>query len=661
MTNFALLEDGIAFRLKSNPKNKVEHLISTPARCLRRTENGNVVGYDMSSRSRRVTRTFLCVCFLLLAASTACHAQLVVTYGSKGIDRLTYRGVVLTDTAHFQQDRVHIGHIKLTDRSGHVLTADSWGENNQGTNWDAASKTETYNFRWGTIKIQFSQTPESLEINIREWNRPNSDVILAGASVYPLTLHFPTLPRGFVNASYPQGTSNTSAPSVTVADFGAGQVVDVAPDASKPLYSMLWPMGTGDAAYSVLVSTTTPDSLPEFFPRHDWPVLPGQTDVFRIALRFAPRGVATHSLAADAYSNWSQQYPAAIKWTDRRVIGTAYLAASPNQSSDNIDGANPRHYLGAGMDLRTPEGLRLFQSRILAKAGEIVRNLRKLNAQGVITWDIEGQQYPQNTSYVCAPDQIAAAAPEMESVITDTSSRYVGKKLDDAYFSIIRDAGFRVGVCIRPQRFTLLAEGGAQQVQLSAKGAEADMLRKIRYAHDRWGATLFYLDSTVEQNGRPLDATLFQRLAAAFPDILLIPEQSTSRHYAYTAPLKSFLFHNETATDANIRSYYPDAFSCILVNDSDTKRLLQSREALVAAVVAGDILMAHVDYWDPVNTSIVAMYDSAGRSRGRQNHDVTRLGRSVKKSAGGSSSSVPLIESALQTVKGSHHDVATSQ
>ncbi|WP_156994052.1 hypothetical protein [Terriglobus sp. TAA 43] len=610
----------------------------------------------------RITRIRRAICVSLLAASTLCHAQLLVTYGTKGIDRLTYNGVVLADTSRFQQERIHIGHMKVTDRSGHVLTTDGWGESNQGTNWDAASKTETYNFRWGTIKIQFSQKSDALEINISEWNRPNSGVILDGASVYPLALHFPTLPRGFVNASYPQGGSNTSAPSVTVADFGAGQVVDVAPDASKPLYSMLWPTGTGDAAYSVLISTTTPDNLPEFLPRHDRPVLPGQTDSFRIALRFASRGVATNTLAADAYSNWSLQYPATMKWTDRRVIGTAYLATSPTADQpDSADGANPRHYLGAGMDLRTPEGQRLFQSRILTKAAEIVRNLKKLSAQGVITWDIEGQQYPHNTSYVCAPDQIAKAAPEMESVITDTASRYVGKKLDDAYFSILRDAGFRVGVCVRPQRFTLLPGGSAQQVQLSAKDAEADMLRKIRYAHDRWGATLFYLDSTVEQNGRPLDAAMFQRLAAAFPDSLLIPEQSTPRHYAYTAPFKSFLFHNETATDADVRSYYPNAFSCILVNDAEAKRLLQSRAALVAAVAAGDILMAHADYWDPANTSIVTMYEGAGRSRGAQDHDVKRLRSSVKNATGRGGSPVPLIESSLQAVEGSHHDVVASQ
>lgn len=615
----------------------------------------------MSRRPNRATRMVLHACLLLLAISAACHAQLLVTYGSKGIDRLTYNGVVLSDTGRFQQDRVHIGHMKLTDRSGQVLTADGWGESNQGTNWDAASKTETYNFRWGTIKIQFSQKSDALEINISEWNRPNSGVILDGASVYPLALHFPTLPHGFVNASYPQGASNTSAPSVTVADFGVGQVVDVAPDTSKPLYSMLWPTGTGDAAYSVLISTTTPDNLPEFFPRHDRPVLPGQTDSFRIALRFAPHGVAMNTLAADAYSNWSRQYPVTMKWTDRRVIGTAYLATSPtaDQAAASVDGANPRHYLGAGIDLRTPEGKRLFQARILTKAGEIVRNLRKLDAQGVITWDIEGQQYPHNTSYVCAPDEIAKAAPEMESVITDNSSRYVGKKLDDAYFSIIRDAGFRVGVCVRPQRFTLLPEGGAQQVQLSAKDAEADMLRKIKYAHDRWGATLFYLDSTVEQSGRPLDAAIFQRLAAAFPDSLLIPEQSTPRHYAYTAPFKSFLFHNETATDADIRDYYPNAFSCILVNDSNAERLLRSRAALVAAVAAGDILMAHADYWDTANISVVAMYDSAQRSRGRQ--DAKRLRSSVKNSVGGSGSPVPLVEPTLQAIKGSHHDIATAQ
>ena len=93
------------------------------------------------------------------------------------------------------------------------------------------------------------------------------------------------------------------------------------------------------------------------------------------------------------------------------------------------------------------------------------------------------------------------------------------------------------------------------------------MLKKITYAHKRWGATLFYIDSTVQPNGAVMDAAIFQRLAAAFPDSLLIPEESTPKYYAYTAPFQTFLFHKDLGTDPTARRYYPHAFSCNMIND----------------------------------------------------------------------------------------------
>ena len=74
-------------------------------------------------------------------------------------------------------------------------------------------------------------------------------------------------------------------------------------------------------------------------------------------------------------------------------------------------------------------------------------------------------------------------------------------KLDDAYFKVMREAGFRVGVCVRPQHFTLNTNGTASQVYLPDSQLPAELIRKIKYAHQRWGATLFYIDSDVETNG----------------------------------------------------------------------------------------------------------------------------------------------------------------
>ena len=126
-----------------------------------------------------------------------------------------------------------------------------------------------------------------------------------------------------------------------------------------------------------------------------------------------------------------------MNWTDRRIIGTSYLASSPASTGDITRPGgfptNPRRYFAdASVDITNPQGLLQFQDRILAVAAANVTNAQAMNGQAVITWDIEGEQYPQNTSYVCSPDQIAAVAPEMESIILDPNSGYFGWRLDDA-------------------------------------------------------------------------------------------------------------------------------------------------------------------------------------------------------------------------------------
>jgi hypothetical protein len=335
-------------------------------------------------------------------------------------------------------------------------------------------------------------------------------------------------------------------------------------------------------------------------------------------LRFAPSQTPASTLASDAYQNWASTWPPQLNWTDRRAIGTAYLASSgsgdPSQPSPYPN--NPRRYFNdsnpADFDVATPSGLQQFQTKVLAQAASIVANLRALNAQGVITWDIEGQQYPQPTSYVCSPDQIAQVSPEMESTVSDTSSPFFGMKLDDAYFKTITNAGFRVGVCIRPQQFTLHPDRTAQQVYLPKATIAAELIRKMQFARSRWGATLFYVDSTVEENGAVLDASIFQQVGAAVPDALIIPEESTPKHYAYAAPFRTFIFHGDLGTDSTVYNYYPHAFSANLINDVQASTLAAAIAPLTDSVQRGDILMGHADYPDANNPTIVQIYQAAG-------------------------------------------------
>lgn len=546
------------------------------------------------------------------------QAQLNVTYGTGGVQQLVFGGVTLEDTRAFPSDGFQIGHLKMTDLNGNVVSTGQygWGENNNGKSWDGAAHTWTYRFQWGSIQVGFLQNGNNLDLNVTESNNANSGMVLNGADIFPFVLHFPQLPANFKDASYPQVAFNTTGPSVTVADYFDGEVTAVVPDASKPLYSGFWPVGGN--SYQPLLGSTTPDGLATFQPHNDRPVQPGQTDTFTVSLRFAASGTPTPALAADAFASWAKTWPAQLNWTDRRVIGSLYLASSPSGDIHQSGGYynNPRRYFNDPnsdhFDVTTAEGLIAFQKRILQQAATDVDVLRRLNAQGSITWDIEGEEFPQTTSYVCEPDGIATIAPEMESVIHDTTSPYNGMKLDDAYFKTMTDAGFRVGVCIRPQHFTQHHDGTAEQVYLDNSAVAAEIIRKMKFAHDRWGATLFYIDSTVESNGAVLDAGIFQQAAQALPDSLLIPEESTPKYYAYTAPFQSLLFHGETGTDTSVYAYYPKAFSVNLINDVDPTKLAAATPALTAAVKAGDVLMTHADYWQANNPNIVSIYGAAG-------------------------------------------------
>ena len=569
----------------------------------------------MSLTSGWLAASLLCT----FAFSAQAQGGLQVSFGGNGLERISYNGTVLEDVSQFRGDAFHVGHMKVTDLSGNLLSGPQydWGEVNNGKSWNPLTHAWTYSFRWGSLTVQFVPNGGALDMHVTAQNFAGSGVIFDGVVIYPLALHFPQLPVGFGDSSFEHLAFNTTGPSVTLADFGTGEVASVLTDAHKPLYTGFEPAGSPFTYYPV-ISGTALDNMATFFPRNDRPVKPGETDSFTVSLRFALPGTTSGNLAADAYRSWAQTWPSQVNWTDRRIIGTAYLASSGEGPSSLAAGFpnNPRRYFNDGnaanLDVRGEAGLKQFQSRILQQAADNVGNLQRLNAQGIITWDIEGQQFPHTTSYVCSPDQIAQVAPEMESIIGDPSSPYNGMKLDDAYFKIMRDAGFRVGVCIRPQHFAFYGNGTAEQLFLPPNQIAAELTGKIKYAHDRWGATLFYVDSTVDERGGVLDPAIFQQVSASVPDSLLIPEESSPKYYAYTAPFQTFIFHSDLGTSADVYNYYPKAFSVNLVNDVDPGRLMQYRFQLTASVRRGDILMMHADYWQENNSTIVQMYQDAG-------------------------------------------------
>ncbi len=153
-----------------------------------------------------------------------------------------------------------------------------------------------------------------------------------------------------------------------------------------------------------------------------------------------------------------------------------------------------------GLDVRGPEGIERFRHAALAYAARSIAILKQTGSQGMIVWDLEGEQYPHKTTYIGDPRALGRLAPEADAVA-------------DEFFALFRAAGLRVGVTIRPQEFV----SGAQH---DVADYDATLLRKLDYARGRWGATLFYIDS----NGGPLwpaEAFRLRKLARLRPGVLL--------------------------------------------------------------------------------------------------------------------------------------------
>ena len=366
------------------------------------------------------------VVLALSAQQVIAQPGLQLTFGNKGIQTIAFGGVVLDDVGAYPQDAFHIWHMKSTDLNGNLLSAGGygWGESNYGESWNGQTSTETYTFSWGSITTRFVQNGNNLDMVVTETNNPGSGILFDGAEIYPFLFHFPKDPVNFYG--YNQNVITTTGPGVSVADFGAGIVTSVIPNESVPLYGG-W-KSLGNSSYTPIMTSTPPDGLAPFLPRTDIPVQPGSSLTYTVSLRFTPAG--TPADAKDAYASFAATYPSRMTWADKRIIGTAYLASSPSNWDITQPGGyatNPRRYFNdASVDITNPTGLQNFQTRMLAQAANVVSTANALNGQGVITWDIEGEQYPQSTSYVCSPDQIGEVAPEMESTVSDSHSAYYG-------------------------------------------------------------------------------------------------------------------------------------------------------------------------------------------------------------------------------------------
>ena len=524
---------------------------------------------------------------------------LQATFDERGLATLSYNGVQLVNLNAQLGDPFLVGAYSLGGTN-------AWGGVGNTVQWQALQQTLTWSWSWGSVTCRFATLPGTNRLTVTLTVKNTSQQTLNGITIYPLGLQFPNLPNGFGVPNYPQFHNNLDGPSLIPADYGSGMVTLTDEDA-KPLYLGFSPSGV-PLHYSIEVGTLNDGNsgfLSTALPVNR-PVPPGQSNVYTLSLRFSPTGTDYHTIAGDVLTTFAKTWPQSLKWQDRRPIGVLFLS-NPTSTPIPSSSANPRNYTVApDINVQTTQGLAAFQQAVLAYADNAIQILKEMNAQGMIVWDLEGQQFSQpDTSYVGDPSLLPNLSPEMNGVA-------------DAFFKKFTNAGLRCGMTIRPQQLNLQAFP-PNQTAVSIGQEAAVLKQKIQYAHNRWGCTLFYVDS----DGGPDDATApstFQQVLASIPDVLLIPENIWPKDSAYTAPLASFWApYKPLHTTADEHTMWPNAFTVTYIGDAPNHDLANNPDnpnqwnEFVQAVKAGDILSFRAWFDDePLNSQVRQIYQQAG-------------------------------------------------
>ncbi len=403
-------------------------------------------------------------------------------------------------------------------------------------------------YAWGRVSCAYGKEGDRLTMRIEVSNGGTEE--LDELSLRLMELNFPSVPDGGTLEAgmfgfgfketlrplyeYPAVADPQFVVPIVRVDYGTGALNFCSDDLKCSL--------------SVPYSTNPPAKTSYPFIMNCHRIKPGSPETFNISLRFGPANSRVPDLSHDVLERYAEKYPFRINWTDRRPIGAIFL------SSSGINAAtNPRRWiLNSGkIDITTDQGKGIFRKALLGMADKSIKVLKDAHAQGMITWDPEGQEFP-GACYYGDPRLTPTLAPETEFRDEGTASA-----IDD-YFAKFRVAG---------------------------------------------------LDSTTTL-GRPLSPDVFKAVAEAYPDVLLIPENESMRYFAYTAPFNSYVHHKVTSTPAGARMVYPKAFSVLMAPDGDRS---EDHNALLNAVRSGDILLFNCWYDNAGAVKINRLYGEASR------------------------------------------------
>jgi hypothetical protein len=515
--------------------------------------------------------------------------QAACTFDDRGLTSLSYG-----DAQFLERSSPNIVNVSFADDKGADVAAD---QDNPTISFEPSAQRLSYSWPWGAVRCRYQLDGNRLNITLSVENDTAGP--MSRAEIDLLELRFPHRPSGthWENRDDILG-DNDGDVTALIADYQSGQLTFCNDDPASAVRSGFSP-GAAPPQETWRLHVTSParaSSQPLVF------VEPRSVRTFHFSLRFSEPGAPLKTVASDIIEKFTAAHPFQLKWPDRRPIGMLVLASNAHSSA-----TNPRGWFNAPEeDFVGSYGIQHFRERALAVADRSIAILKSMGAQGMIFWDMEGEEFAKIT-YVGDPRLTAQLAPEMDAVAPE-------------FFERFHKAGLRTGVCIRPSK-VVPGWDGVSKWQHSHIGFDVveEMNQKIIYAKKHLGCLLFYVDSNVRFFYNPdgsvvshlLEGAAFKRLADAHPDILLIPEIPRLDYWSCTAPyqeLRPHSFGHHAATDSRVLDFYPRAFSVINPVDGPAQ---ERREEIVAGQRRGDTLLFRCWFGDEQNKLFKSILNEA--------------------------------------------------
>src|SRR6266478_5617373 len=305
-------------------------------------------------------------------------------------------------------------------------------------------------YPWGRISCAYGKQDNRITMRIEVSNTGPEP--LNEFSLRLMELTFPSVPRGGpleagmfgfgfkgpewlldqCPASIPSAADPRFVVPIVPVDYGTGALNFCSDDV--------------DCSVNVPYSTNFPARTRYPFMISCRDIQPGASKTFNVSLRFGPAGTPVQDLSGDVLERYARKYPFQVGWKDRRPIGAIFLAGPQINLA-----SNPRRWVVnfGEIDVTNDKGKAAFRTALLKLADNSVQVLKDTGAQGMITWDPEGEEF-LGACYYGDPRLVPTLAPEMEF------KNDGAKSVIDEYFEKFRAAGLKVGICIRPQEVAMI-------------------------------------------------------------------------------------------------------------------------------------------------------------------------------------------------------------